>query len=317
MNDRPLVPPGADAVQVDVAAGSLRVLRARAPFDAPTPADRRGRLPLVLVHGGGSDNAAISWFHVFERFGAQRDVVAPDLPGFGGSLEVPAVGGADNMADVVAEVARSLRIERAIVAGVSMGGDVALHVALRHPELVAGLALVAPGGLVGVLRNPPTQFAAWLAARLPDPVLERLARLANRHVDAALRGMVHDPSSLPDRLVDEFAREALRPGAGMAYGRYNQWSLGPRRMRNDLRGVVDRIDAPTLIVHGADDRLVPFAGSRTAAARMRDARLVRVERCGHWVQLEHAEIFATELAAFASRVDGDQAERDGVAGPLA
>ncbi|MFW6600509.1 alpha/beta fold hydrolase [Propionibacteriaceae bacterium Y2011] len=291
-----LIPPGSTTTHVTVDGNELRVLTSTA-----TPA--HDRTPLLLVHGGGSDNAAISWYEMFEAFGEDRTVIAPDLPGFGGSIDVTPVGGADQMADVVAAVAAELDISTATVVGVSMGGEVALQLALRHPELVAGVVAIAPGGLVGVFRNKPAQFGAWLAAHLPDVLLRPLARVANRYVDRALRAMVKDPATLPEEVVAEFVAESQLPDAGMAYGRYNQASLGPLSMRNNLLPVVERITVPALFFHGADDPLVPPEGSREAARRMPDAELVLVPDCGHWAQLEAGERFRTELRRFLVRLD--------------
>ena len=184
--------------------------------------------------------------------------------------------------------------------GVSMGGDVALNVALRHPGLVEALVLIAPGGLVPVFRNRFVQLSAWLAAQLPDGVLVPLARLANTQVEAALKAMVHDPSRLPPEVVAEFRREARRPGAGLGYARYNQASLGPRSMRNNLLPVVHRITAPTLFFHGEDDPLVDPQGSLRASQLMPDARLVLVPECGHWAQLESRDRFLAEVRRFLS-----------------
>ena len=77
-----------------------------------------------------------------------------------------------------------------------MGGDIAMHAALRYPEAVAGLVLVAPGGLTQRLKNGPTQLGAWLAAQLPDPVLFGLGRFAGRFSNSYLFRMVHNPSAI-------------------------------------------------------------------------------------------------------------------------
>jgi pimeloyl-ACP methyl ester carboxylesterase len=179
-----------------------------------------------------------------------------------------------------------------------MGGEVALQVALRHPSLVEALVLIAPGGLVPVLRNRVVQLAAWLAAQLPDRVLVPLARLANTQVEAALKAMVHDPSRLPTEVVAEFRREAGRPRAGLGYARYNQASLGPWTMRNNLLPVVHRATVPTLFFHGENDPLVDPEGSRRASRLMPDARLVLVPECGHWAQLESRDRFLAEVRRF-------------------
>lgn len=289
-----LVPAGARAERVRTPRGEVRVLRSTStPSEPEAP-------PLLLVHGGGTDNAGISWFHAFETVGPQRRVLALDLPGFG-ETTVAAVGGGAAMADVVVEVADALGLTRVVVVGVSMGGEVAMELALRDPGRVAGLVLIAPGGLVPLFRNHPTQLAAWLAAQLPDVVLLPLARAANRFVEQALRAMVVDVAALPTAVADEFVREARRPGAAMGYARYNQASLGPLRMRNDLTPRVDAIDVPVLFFHGAQDPLVPLAGSARAADLMPDAELVVAAGAGHWAQLEAPELFVAALCRFLAR----------------
>lgn len=288
-----LMPAGAQAKMVDVRVGRLRVLHALAPDTDLAPA--------VLVHGGGSDNSSISWYRAIEPLAQDREVWAIDLPGFGGSIEAPPAGGPRELAAVVVEVMDALGIDKAVVFGVSMGGDVALNLALDHPERAVGLVLVAPGGLVPLVRNRATHYSAWAAAQLPDWLLMPMARLANRFVDRVLRAMVKDPSTLPAEVIPEFSREARHPLAGLAYGRYNQATIGRRGMLNDLTDRVHEIAVPTLLLHGEDDPLVDPEGSRRAAARIPHARLVMVPNCGHWAQLEAHEIFLAESRALLRR----------------
>ena len=87
-------------------------------------------------------------------------------------------------------------------------------------------------------------------------MLYGLGRFAGRFSDSYLSRMVHDPSTIDAEIRAEFAREARRPGSGVGYGRYNQATLGPRGMRNNLLPDVFRIAAPTLFLHGEDDPLV-------------------------------------------------------------
>lgn len=296
-----LVPAGSAATTVDLDGGRVRVLRSTA---LPGPAGT----PLLLVHGGGTDNAAISWFHAFEAFGADRPVIAFDLPGFGGTSGIDPVGDPREMADLTARVAGRLGLGEVVAVGVSMGGDVVLNLALRHPTLVRGLVLVGPGGLVPVLRNRITQFSAWLAAQLPEPVLLALARMSTPLVLLALRNVVSDRGSLPPQVVEEFLRQAREPDGFLGYARYNRATLGPWSMRNDLQPVVGRIAAPALFFHGAQDRWVDPEGSRRAVAAMPRARLALVPGCGHWAQLEAAERFATEVRGLlAELADPDPA----------
>ncbi len=297
----PLTPPGARTHHIQTGAGTVRVLCS----GEPTP----GRLPLMLVHGGGTDNAGISWYRLLEPLGRDREVWALDLPGFGGSIELDPVGGPHELAAVVADVIETLGGPMA-VGGVSMGGDVALNLALDRPDVVAALVCIAPGGLAARVGGPVTQFSAWAAAQLPDWILLPMARFANRFVKYALNAMVTDPMTLPDPVVSEFVREARDPRGGVAYGRYNQATLGRTGMLNDLSDVVSRITVPTMFFHGENDPLVDPAGSRRAAARMPRARLVTAPHCGHWAQLEAHELFLASVRDFLFRVDESRLDGD-------
>jgi len=190
-----------------------------------------------------------------------------------------------------------------VVAGLSMGGDVALNVALLAPQAIAGLMLLAPGGLVPRLHSASTQQWAWRAAQLPDRILLPLTRLANRFVGTALRAIVKDPSNLPPTVVAEFVAEARQPRGSLGYLRYNQATLGREGMRNDLSDRIHAITAPTLLLHGEDDPIVPPEGSRRAASRMPNARLIMVPDCGHWVQLEARDRVLPELLTFLRTLD--------------
>lgn len=307
-----LLPPESTETFINLDGGRIRVLRSATQPAAPSAAtdapaveceQRATRPPLLLIHGGGTDNSAISWYEVFSAFGPEREVIAVDLPGFGRTTGIEPVGGAPELAEFVARVARKLAMPPAVVMGVSMGGDVALNLALRHPDLVEALVLIAPGGLIPVFRNRATQLSAWLAAQLPDMLLVPLTRVANRYVETAIKAVVKDPDTLPREVLDEFVREARRPRAGIAYGRYNQASIGPWSMRNNLQPVVGRVDVPTLFFHGQDDPLVNPEGSRLASELMPNALLVLVPDCGHWAQLEARDRFLTEVRNFLADVD--------------
>ncbi|PSK81207.1 pimeloyl-ACP methyl ester carboxylesterase [Murinocardiopsis flavida] len=291
----PLLPPGARAEYIDLDGGRVRVLRGGTPGAGP---------PIVLLHGGGTDNAAISWYRLFAPLSADHDVLAFDLPGFGATSGIEPVGGPGAMADFTARVMAASGISGgAVVVGVSMGGDAALNLALRHPASVRALVLIGPGGLVARFRNRAAHTAAWLGTRLPDWVLLPAARLANRFAGAALRAIVHDPATLPDEVVTEFRREALRPHGGIGYARYNQASIGRSEMHNNLLPVVEQITVPTLFFHGVHDPMVPPEGSCAAAALMPDARLVMVPECGHWAQLEAHDRFLSEVADFLGALE--------------
>lgn len=298
-----MIPRHAREERIPLRGGSVRALRSlTGPTDRP---------PLVMIHGGGVDNAAISWHFAFEDLAKHREVIAFDLPGFGRTADIEPVGGPIEMADFTAEVLDALGVRVAVVGGVSMGGDVALNVGLRHPERVEGLILVAPGGLTPIIRGRVTQFTSWAAAQLPDSVLFGLSRLMMTQGERMLRGALHESNELPQAVIDEFMREQRRPAANLGYVRYNQTNLGPAGMKNDLRPRVSEIAQPAMFFHGADDPMVSPDDSQVAAALMPNARIHLVPRCGHWAQLEKPEAFADAVARFLAELcDGSATASD-------
>lgn len=293
LSEQRLIPPDAHEEFIAVDSGLVRFLRSGK--DNP-------QTPIILIHGGGTDNAGISWYKLFKPLSEKNNVLALDLPGFGATKNIEPVGGPSSMADFVVKVMRNLSIEEAHICGVSMGGDVALNIAIRHPSFVKSLILIAPGGLVPVVKNRLTHIFAWLGAQLPDWILFPLAKVANKFVKSVLRGMVSDPLTLPIEVVDEFYREAQKPYASVGYARYNQATIGFRHMKNNLLDKVSKIEVPVLFFHGENDALVDKEGSKIAVRRMPHADLILVENCGHWVQIEAHDIFLNETKSFLEKI---------------
>ena len=127
-----------------------------------------------------------------------------------------------------------------------------------------------------------------------------MASLANRFVRVTLERMVHDPSSVPPEVFEEFVREARGPGSSRAFVRDNQATIERSRMRNNLLPVIDRIATSALFLHGARDPLVDPEGARRAVELMPDARLVLVPDTGHWAQLEAHDRLLREFDGFLS-----------------
>jgi pimeloyl-ACP methyl ester carboxylesterase len=287
-----LVPPGAVEEFLPYEGGSVRLLRGGSGLE----------VPVVLIHGGGTDNAAICWHEVFEPLAEDRQVVALDLPGFGATEGLPVLGSPDEIADQVIAIVRAAGVNRAVFGGLSLGGDVALHLALRHAEAVAGLILIAPGGLEDLKRNRVGQLSAWAGSHVPPRVLVPLGRVGSLFIRRYARRRVYDRASIPSAVRKELLREARRRGAGVGDALYNRATIGPTRMRNDLLPDVFRITAPTLFLQGDNDLLVDPQTSVAAAELMPNAEVVLIGQCGHWVQLEAPDVFLSEVGPFLDRI---------------
>lgn len=295
------LPPGAHAEYLDLDGGRVRLLRGGEPSQRP---------PMILLHGGGS-NAAISWYRTIAPLSVEHQVIAPDLPGYGGTTGIEPGGGGAVLADFVARVMNQVGLTDAVIVGSSMGGEIALNLALHHPELVRALVLISPAGLMPLAGNRVVQYLAWLSTRLPERILVSLNGLSNRP-SKALRGIVHDPAGLPTAVIEEYRREARRREFRLAFVRQTRISVGPTAMRNNLLPLIGRITVPTLFVHGAVDPVVPPESSRQAAERMFAARRVVIPDSGHWAQLEAPDRFFTELTHFLTSTakDGGPSTQD-------
>jgi pimeloyl-ACP methyl ester carboxylesterase len=257
-----------------------------------------GDARVLLVHGLGGHT--ISWESVapqmVERLHAT--VTAVDLPGFGLTRVPP---GRRATMGTHGRLLRALLEQSgpAAVVGNSMGGALGVGLAARHPSLVRALVLVDPA-----LPRPAVNPAQWVfMARLAPTMVPQLGSLVlaararvlgpERLVDQTLALTLCEPARLDPalrrRLIDLAATRQSFPEAPAAYAESARalfWYLS-RGMRADEA----RVTAPTLIVHGDNDQLVPLAAARALAARRPDFALEVIDNCGHVPQLEVPDQF--------------------------
>lgn len=225
----------------------------------------RGDECVLLLHGlAGSSRW---WRRNIPAFARRYRIIIPDLIGFGRSplpeRELPAL---DAVAVALANWMELRGIGRAHVVGHSMGGQIAIHMAADIPDRVARLVLVA-------------------AAGLPRPI-------GPRAVVQFLAGVVPfsswgDPSFLP-----VIARDVVKTGPLtllQAFGHI---------LRDDVRPLLPRIEASTLVVWGEHDRLVPREHSRELEERISDARRVVIPSAAHNPMVDRADEFTRVVLRF-------------------
>ncbi|MDH2412997.1 alpha/beta hydrolase [Nocardioides sp. CER19] len=246
--------------------------------------------PLLLLHGSGP--GATGWSNFGHNLRALADrfhVIAADMPGWGASDAVT-VDERDHVRAAV-ELLDALGIEKAALVGNSMGGMTALRFAYTHAERITHLVTMGPGSPGPVLFGPgdgPTEGLKVLNAAYVDPSPERMLELVR---------------------IMTFSEEMADPA--IAQQRSQTARSRPDHLANFIAGVGRRpfVDAhrlpeiavPTLLFHGRDDRVVHFEHSLRLCAAIPDSRLVLLNRCGHWAQLEHAEEFNEMVADFVDR----------------
>jgi pimeloyl-ACP methyl ester carboxylesterase len=231
------------------------------------------RPPLLYLHGTTPSG---SWLPVHARLAERFTVYAPDLPGFGGTEAPEWVEGMDDLVLHLCELLDALGLIRPHVAGFSLGGWLAAELAVFYPERVGGLVLAAAPGL-HVAEAPVLDLFALGR--------EQLARaLFYNPADASLLF-----SSSPT--VEERVRQ-YRELTMLARLAWNP-SFDPKLKRR-LR----RVASPTLLLWGAEDRLVPPAHGEAYREALPDARLMLLPDCGHMAPLECPDAFAAAIIAF-------------------
>ncbi len=245
------------------------------------------RVPLVLLHGFGGSSA--SWLPLVAHLSG-RPVVAPDLPGHAGAAP-PAPGASfEEAADMVFTGLAASGISRAVLCGYSLGGRVALSLALRHPERFAGLVLIGahPGlGTAGERTERRAADERW--ARLIEH--DGLDAFATRW--AALPLFASQRDLPPDVLAPQAAiRRGHEPRALAAAMRAFSLAGMP-----DQRAALTRFPLPALLLAGQRDaRFTALA--RTMASAMLDARFVAIAGAGHNTVLERPKETGALIDAF-------------------
>ncbi|MBO3100348.1 alpha/beta fold hydrolase [Cellulomonas fengjieae] len=245
-------------------------------------------LPVVLLHGFPLDHRM--WDAVADELTADRAVHAVDLPGTPGNatdLPEPAL---EASADAVAEVLRAAGIDRAVVAGLSMGGYVALALLERHPDLVAGLALVDTKSTA----DPPEARANRL--RIAAQVEES--------------GSVDAVRPMASSLVGESTRSS-RPAVAVQVGEWIDqqepagvaWSQRAMAARPDRSDVLRAFAGPVVVVVGDEDTVTPVEAAEHLVATAPQAQLVVVPRAGHLSSVEQPADVAAALANLAQAAD--------------
>jgi pimeloyl-ACP methyl ester carboxylesterase len=250
--------------------------------------------PLTLVHGLGG--AAVNFTKLAPILGRKRRVLVPDLPGHGHSAPFERVDGIATYSRHVYAVAERERMLPGAVLGYSMGGVVALRLAVEEPEDVTALALVAPAGIVSTTRRAEIWLGVTAVLR-PAKVMTRFRdtfarRPRLRWLPFGLWGAA-DPEALdPDAVLGFLEGPSQHTDVG---------SAGRALLADDPRPDLDRLLCRTLLVWGARDRLVPLGDGFEYARRLR-APIRVLPAAGHLVVGELAEQCAALLESFLDGV---------------
>lgn len=245
-------------------------------------------MPLVLLHG--TSDSLHTWNGWAEHLVPERRVIRFDLPAFG--LTGPHPQGDYSMAAYVrfvVAVMDKLQVPKAVIAGNSLGGQIAWNVAVAAPQRVGSLILVDAAGYPMAPKSVPIGF---LIARIPFLRNAMEYVLPRKLVESSVRNVYGRPERVTPELVDRFFELTLRTG--------NRRALA-QRMDQRLWGDEEKIKTirqPTLILWGAQDRLIPLENAHRFASDIAGAKLVVLEELGHVPQEEDATVTVAAVRSF-------------------
>jgi pimeloyl-ACP methyl ester carboxylesterase len=243
-------------------------------------AERGAGLPLLSIHGagGGFDQGLAN---AADLIGDGFRVIAPSRFGYL-RTPVPRDVSAVAQADAHAALLMELRLPKAVVLGVSTGARSAVELALRHPEMVAALILVAPALYSpsnAVVPEPPRRSA--LARTIVDSGLDFAWRAALRFMPSRLVRFVGVPPALLAILSGEARARVMRSVRNIQPLSQRFIGLQLDELADLPQVPLQRIAAPTLILSAQDDPLDTLPAAEFTARRIRGARLVTYETGGH------------------------------------
>lgn len=245
--------------------------------------------PILLIHGSGPGVTAwANWRTIIPELAKNNRVIAPDMAGFG-YTQTPADFSATSESWVrqVIGLLDALDLEKVTIIGNSFGGAIALKTASLNPSRVNKLVLM---GSVGV-SFPITDGLEKVWGYEPSP--EAMSELL--HIFA------YDQSIISDDLVEMRYRASIRADV---QERFSSLFPTPRQEGVERLSLSNKellkIEQPTIIIHGKDDQVIPFAVSEVLAQRLPNAELYPIDQCGHWVQIEKGKEFLDIVKPFLS-----------------
>ena len=254
--------------------------------------------PLLLLHGSGPGVSGWANFRGnLPVFAEHFTTYLLDMPGAGKSYS-PDVNPMMAAPGAVLDFLDGLGLGPLPIVGNSMGGAIAARIAADHPERVSRLATI--GGVGVALFNPsPPEGIKLLVEFVEDPTRERLVKW--------MESMVYDPGILTDEFVQMRWESATDPRTAADIKKlYNMPMLEAMRTRRafgaaDQVAMLTRIQVPTLLMWGRDDRVTPLDGSLAAMRFIPRCELHVFYDCGHWTMIERKDEFESTVLAFLLR----------------
>jgi pimeloyl-ACP methyl ester carboxylesterase len=233
--------------------------------------------PLIIVHGGGE--GASAWMNNINILSRKYTVYIPDMPGFGLSQAIEGAYYIPEMVDIVDKFALSMGLNRFYLMGHSLGGGISLHYALKYPEKIRKLVLVSSLCL--------GREIAWWVRLFTAPVICQSIGKASISLFKGIKYIAKYFGSW--EIVEPVSKTTMHIGSCMA-------TLTEQTIV--LLSQLPNIIAPTLVMWGAKDPIVPSAQAYAAAELIPDCQVKVFEKCGHSVYRDRLSEFSNVLTSF-------------------
>lgn len=240
---------------------------------------------VVWLHGSGPGASGYSNFKGnypdFIAAGFRNLVI--DLPGFGRSDKPDNINyDLDFFVSAVSGLLKALDVQRCTLLGNSLGGAIAIGLGLAEPQLIEKLILMAPGGV----EERATYFAKIGIQRMVELFNAGPLDIAKMREIMSLQ--LFDASQLPDSLLAE----------RVAVAKHQPNCLFSTMMVPNMTERLEELRVPILGFWGTNDNFNPVGGVMKVLDNAPDARFIVLNRCGHWVQVEHRELFNRSCLEF-------------------
>jgi pimeloyl-ACP methyl ester carboxylesterase len=255
---------------------------------------------IVLLHGFGS--SLHTWEPWARELSAKYRVIRYDLPGFGLTGPDPTGDYSDARGvAVLLALLDALHVPRVTLIGNSMGGKLAWLFAAEYPERTDKLVLISPDGFASPgFEYGKTPGVPWMVRLLPYTLPTAMVRMS-------LAPAYGDPAALTDKLLARYRDMMLAPGVRRAMiARMEQVMLRPPET------LLRTIKAPTLLLWGERDGMIPFSNAQDYFKALSDSRVVALPDLGHVPMEEAPARSLAPVLAFLDTPSGGVAGRDGV-----